>query len=108
MPWRVEILNETVRAELEALPLDMRAKLARILDMMVIIGPQQMREPYVKPLGDKLWEMRMTGRDGIARAIYMLARERRIVILHAFIKKTQRTPRAAIKLAFDRAKEILR
>lgn len=107
MTWRVEILNDTVRAELDALPLDIRAKLTRILDMMVASGPQRMREPHVKPLRDKLWEMRMTGRDGIARAIYMLAHERRIVILHAFMKKTQRTPAAAIRQAAARAKEIL-
>jgi phage-related protein len=67
-----------------------------------------MREPYVKPLGDKLWEMRMRGRDGIARAIYILAHERRIVILHAFVKKTQRTPPRVIRLALARAKALER
>jgi phage-related protein len=75
--------------------------------MMVAIGPQRMREPHVKPLGNKLWEMRMSGRDGIARAIYILATGRRIVILHAFIKKTQKTPAGAIRLALTRAKELL-
>lgn len=74
---------------------------------MVAIGPQRMREPHVKPLGNKLWEMRMSGRDGIARAIYILATGRRIVILHAFIKKTQKTPAGAIRLALTRAKELL-
>ncbi|MBW7849870.1 MAG: type II toxin-antitoxin system RelE/ParE family toxin [Rhodospirillales bacterium] len=107
MTWTVEVLNETVRGELGALPLDIRAKLVRILDMMVTVGPQHMREPHVKPLRNKLWEMRMTGRDGIARAIYVVAHERRIVIVHAFVKKTQRTPPAAIRLAAERAKEIV-
>lgn len=74
---------------------------------MVAVGPQRMREPHVKPLGDKLWEMRMSGRDGIARAIYVLAHERRIVILHAFVKQTQKTPTQAIRLARERAKEVL-
>lgn len=105
--WRVEVLNERVGAEIAALPVDIRAKLAHIEEMMVAIGPQRMREPYVKPLGNKLWEMRMTGKDGIARAIYILASGRRIVILNAFIKKTQKTPPAAIRLAMARAKELL-
>ena len=48
----------------------------------------------------------MSGRDGIARAIYMLAIKRRIVILHAFVKKTQKTPQAAIRLAQKRAREL--
>jgi phage-related protein len=104
--WRVEVLNERVGAEIEALPADIRAKLLHIVEMMTAVGPQRMREPHVKPLGDKLWEMRMSGRDGIARAIYILATGRRIVILHAFMKKTQKTPRGAIRLAEQRAKEL--
>ncbi|MBM3581733.1 MAG: type II toxin-antitoxin system RelE/ParE family toxin [Alphaproteobacteria bacterium] len=106
MAWRVEILNEAVRAELAELPLDMRARLTQIIDLMVSVGPQRVREPYVKHLHDKLWEMRMRGRDGIARAIYLLAHEQRIVILHAFVKKTQKTPPRAIRLALQRAKEL--
>jgi phage-related protein len=106
MPWRVEVLNETVKAELDALPVDIRAKLSRIVELMATFGPQHVREPHVKPLRDKLWEMRMTGRDGIARAIYILASGQRIVIVHAFVKKTQKTPAAALRLALERTKEI--
>lgn len=104
--WRVEVLNDIVWAEIAALPEDVRARLTHIINMMIAIGPERMREPYVKPLRDKLWEMRMSGRDGIARAIYVTARERRIVILHAFMKKTQKTPPRAIRLALARAKEL--
>ncbi len=104
--WRVEVLNEIVRAEIATLPEDIRAKLAHIVEMMAAVGPERMREPHVKPLRDKLWEMRMSGRDGIARAIYVTARGRRIVILHAFVKKTQKTPPQAIRLALARAKEL--
>ena len=66
-----------------------------------------MREPYVKHLEGKLWEMRMKGRDGIARALYVAAAGRRVVVLRAFIKKTQKTPRAEIDLTLQRAKEFL-
>jgi phage-related protein len=104
--WRVEVLNDTVQSEIEALPSDIRIRLAHIVELMEAAGPQRMREPHIKPLGNKLWEMRMSGRDGIARAIYMLAIRRRIVILHAFVKKTRKTPQAAIRLAQKRAKEI--
>jgi phage-related protein len=106
--WRVEVLNETVEAEIAALPLDIRTRLAHIVELMVAVGPQRMREPHVKPLRGRLWEMRMSGRDGIARAIYVLALKRRIVILHAFVKKTQKTPPEAIRLALKRAKELER
>jgi phage-related protein len=104
--WQVEVLDDRIGAEIAALPADIRAKLAHIAEMMVAVGPQWMREPHVKSLGDKLWEMRMSGRDGIARAIYVLAERRRIVIVHAFAKKTQKTPPATIRLALKRAKEL--
>jgi len=104
--WRVEVLNDIVRAEIAALPEDVRAKLTHIVDLMIAVGPERMRQPHVKPLRDKLWEMRMSGRDSIARAIYVTVRGRRIVILHAFVKKTQKTPPQAIRLALMRAKEL--
>jgi phage-related protein len=104
--WQVEVLNDIVRTEIATLPDDIRAKLSHIVDLMIAVGPERMREPHVKPLRGKLWEMRMSGRDGIARAIYMAVHGRRIVILHAFVKKTQKTPPQAIRLALSRAKEL--
>ena len=106
MKWRVEILNRNVMEELDKLPSDMRAKLDRIVHMIEEFGLHKVREPYVKPLRNKLWEMRVKGRDGIARAIYVTIKDRRIVILHAFRKKTQKTPKAAINTALSRMKEL--
>ena len=84
----------------------MRAKLDHIVHLIEELGLHRVREPYVKPLRDKLWEMRVKGRDGIARAIYVTVRERRIVILHAFRKKTRKNPKAAIRTALSRMKEL--
>ena len=106
MQWRVEILNQLVLEELDALPPDMRAKLDHIVHIIEELGLHQVREPYIKPLRDKLWEMRIRGRDGIARAIYVTVQERRLVILHAFIKKTRKTPATAIRTALSRMKEL--
>jgi phage-related protein len=104
--WRVEVLNEVVRAEIAALPQDIRAKLTHIAEMIESVGLARMREPHVKHLRDKLWEMRMNGRDGIARAIYVTAKDRRVVIVHAFTKRTQKTPAQAIWLAHERSREL--
>ena len=104
--WRVEILNQTVVEELESLPRDMRAKLDHIVHLIEELGLHQVREPYVKHLQDKLWEMRVKSQDGIARVIYVTVKDRRIVILHAFRKKTLKTPRAAIRTALSRMKEL--
>ena len=64
------------------------------------------REPLVKHLEGPLWEMRMKGRDGISRAIYVTARGRRVVVLRVFVKKTLKTPSREIELALERAKEV--
>jgi len=105
MTWTVETLDHRVDAELDALPADMRDRFGRIARLLEAFGPQQVREPYVKPLGGKLWEMRMKGRDGIARAAYVAASGRRLVVVHVFVKKTQKTPRAAMETAMRRAEE---
>jgi phage-related protein len=60
----------------------------------------------VKSVGDKLWEMRVTGRDGIARAIYVTATGQRLVIVRIFVKNTQKIPQRELELARQRAKEI--
>jgi phage-related protein len=106
MSWLVSVLNETVEKELSALPTDMRAKLVRIVELIESLGLDKVREPYVKHLQKSLWEMRMSGRDGISRAIYVTASGRRVVIVRAFIKKTQKTPRSEIELALKRAEEL--
>jgi phage-related protein len=106
MTWTVEVLDERVATELDALPVEMRAKFERIVSLITGRGLECIREPYVKHLEGKLWEMRMIGRDGIARAIYVTATGRRVVVLHAFIKKTQKTPAGALATARERAKEV--
>ena len=104
--WAIEALNRTVEQELLALPKDMQARFLRISELLQNFGPQHVGMPYVRPLGDKLWEMRLSGRSGLGRAIYAAASGKRLVVLHAFVKKTQKTPRHAIELARTRMKEI--
>jgi phage-related protein len=105
MRWTVEVLGATVRAELEAQPKDIRVRYLRIVELIESHGLEQIREPYVKHLEGPLWEMRMKGRDGIARAVYVTARGRRVVV-RVFGKKTEKTPRREIELALRRAKEV--
>ena len=104
--WSVETLGTQVDAEILALPKDMQAAFLRLADRIEAVGLERIGQPHVKHLQDKLWEMRLTGRDGIARALYVTAIGRRVIVVHAFVKKTQKTPRGAIELALRRAKEI--
>ena len=106
MKWTVETLNAVVDAELEELPADMLARFHYISQLIEEFGLERVREPHVKHLRGALWEMRMKGKDGISRALYVTAIGRRVVVVRVFIKKTQTVPSQEIELALKRAKEI--
>lgn len=106
MGWSVVTLNATVDAELEELPADLRARFARIAMMIEDCGLDKVGYPHVRHLEGRLWEIRMTGKDGIARALYVTAGDRRVVVVRVFLKKTRKTPRREIELALRRAKEL--
>src|SRR3954465_13043910 len=106
MEWSVVFVDEGIQARLDAMPADIRASFARIVGLIQAYGLERMREPYVKHLEGRLWELRMKGKDGIARAAYVTASGRRVVVVHVFTKKTQKTPRREIRTALRRAKEV--
>lgn len=106
MSWTVGFFSDAALAEVRALPQDMRTKFERIVNMIEAHGLERMREPYVKHVEGKLWEMRLIGSDGIARSLYVTAWGRRVVVLRTFVKKTQKAPRREIELALERAKDV--
>ncbi|MEW6444517.1 MAG: type II toxin-antitoxin system RelE/ParE family toxin [Pseudomonadota bacterium] len=105
MAWKVELIPEA-DAELMATPPDIRARFLHIAGLLQDFGPQHVGMPHIRPLEGKLWEMRMTGRDGIARAVYVARVGQRLTVLHVFSKKTQKTPRRAIDTALERMKRL--
>lgn len=105
--WLGEWKSSTKRSpKIAALPADMQARFLRLAERISSVGLESLSEPHVKHLEGKLWELRLTGRDGIARALYITAIGRRVVVVRAFVKKTQKTPRSEIELALQRAKEV--
>ena len=102
MLWTVETLNHLVDAEIEALPPLLNARLIRLMEMVENIGLERMREPHVKHIEGKIWELRAKAAEGIARA----TTGRRVIILHAFVKKSDKTPRGALETTHNRMKEV--
>lgn len=101
--WTV-VIHPQAEPELGALPADMKARFLRVAELLEDLGPQQVGLPHVRPLENKLWEMRLRlrGRDGIARAVYAAISGQRLIVLHVFVKETQATPRKAIEMALGR------
>ena len=64
MDWIVELLDDRVREEFDTLPLDMKARFRRIVELIQGHGLERVREPHVLHLEGALWEMRMKGKDG--------------------------------------------
>lgn len=105
MGWTVETVS-AVDAEIEALPAELRARLIRLLETVENVGLEALREPHVKHLDGKLWELRVRAEGGIARGIYVTAAGRRVVVLHVFVKKSRKTPRRALATARERMKRM--
>ena len=84
----------------------MQARFRRIVELIQGYGLEQVHEPHVKHLEGLLWEMRMKSKDGIARAVYVTAKGRRVVVVRVFVNKTQKTVRRAIEIALQRAEEV--
>ena len=85
--------------------MDVVADYARIVELLIEHGPN-LRLPHSRAFGGGLFELRPRGKSGIGRAFYCFLVGQRVVVLHAFIKKSQQTPEQEIKLARKRMKEI--
>lgn len=104
--WELVILNEVVEQEILDLTTDLQTKFLRITELLIKLGPNNVSMPHIKHIEDKLWEIRLNGKVNIARSIYFLGHKKKIVILHTFVKKTQKTPKKALQTAKQRMREI--
>ena len=104
--WTVETLNAVVDAEIGGLPADLRARLARLAELIEAVGIEALPRDAAKHLEGKLWELRVSAATGISRATYVTAAGRRVVIVRVFMKKSQKTPLTELRIAQARAKEV--
>ena len=105
MPYQIGYFHPRVLAEIESWPVDVLADYARLAELLAEHGPS-LRLPHSRAFGDGLFELRPRGRSGIGRALYCFLLGKRIVVVHAFIKKTQETPDKELTLARKRVKEL--
>ncbi len=95
-----------VDAELSSLPADMRARLVRVAELIETMSLPNVREPHVRHIRGPIWEIRLKGKTGIARALYVTAKAQRVVVVRVFVKKSEKTPPSEMALALQRAREL--
>ncbi|TVR02886.1 MAG: type II toxin-antitoxin system RelE/ParE family toxin [Desulfovibrionales bacterium] len=104
--WLVEFLNDTVEAEFDSFPVEVKAKTVHISNLIREFGLPNIGMPYVKHVQDKIWEIRAAGKSEQGRCLYVATVGKRVVILRCFLKKTQKLPRKELAIALNRAKEL--
>jgi phage-related protein len=107
MPWVVDTWGKAVDKEIEDFGPDLKAKLARFRLLIETYGPDALGMPHARPLKKGLWELRLGGKNQIGRVIYVSMAGKRVVILGAFVKKTQKIPDREIDVAWERAKRLM-
>lgn len=80
------------------------AKISSYIELLKTDGPY-LKPPYMKKLQDKLYELRISGKIAV-RLLYTI-KGGEYYLLHAFKKKTRKTPAREIKIALDRIREIV-
>ncbi len=105
MDYTIEYYSEEVSESILALPDTLAARYIVLTRRMAAVG-SNLGPPHTQAFGDGLFELRLKGAEGIARVFYCTLMGRRVMMLHSFIKKTQKTPAREIEVARKRMKEV--
>jgi len=103
--WSVAFYSQRLEAEILALPAGLVARFLRYAERMEVFGPD-LGMPHTRAMGDGLFELRLKAAEGIGRVFYCTLIGKRIVFLHQFLKKTDKTPPKELKIARQRIKEL--
>lgn len=105
MAFTLVYFNDRIKDEIEGWPVGILADYARLVELLMELGPD-LRMPHSRAMGGGLFELRPRGREGIGRALYCYVTGKRVVALHAFVKKTKSTPVRDARIARKRMKEV--
>jgi len=105
LDFEIRYYSEAVQEQILDLPDTLAARYIVLTRRMTAVGPN-LGEPHTKAMGEGLFELRLKGAEGIARVFYCGLIGRRIVMLHSFVKKSDRTPRRELEVAHVRMKKV--
>ncbi len=105
MDWKIEYFSGAVQSEILALPSGLLARYIHLTDRMIGFGPN-LGAPHTRAMNKGLFELRLKATEGISRVFFFVRTGQRIVMLHQFVKKTQKTPPKELEIARRRMKEL--
>ena len=105
--WTIQYFSTRVRQDIEELPPGLLARYLRLAELWQEFGAN-LGMPHTRALRDGLFELRVKSKEGIARVFYCTVIEHKIVVLHSFVKKTQKTPLKELQIARVRLQEVKR
>ncbi|MGR8999721.1 MAG: type II toxin-antitoxin system RelE/ParE family toxin [Gammaproteobacteria bacterium] len=105
MTWEITFYDEKLQNELLQLPVGLLAKFLHYLERIEIHGAN-LGMPHTRAMGDGLFELRIKAEEGISRIFYCTIKCKKVVLLHHFIKKSNKTPAKDLKLAKIRLVEV--
>ena len=106
MEWDIKYYNQSVEESILHLPDGLLARYLRLTDLMEALG-SNLGMPHTKLVEKNLFELRLKSKEGIARVFYCAKIGKKIIMLHMFIKKTQKIPKKELRVATERLKEVL-
>jgi phage-related protein len=105
MEWEIVYYGEDVQGVLLDFPAGIQARYIHLTQRMLAFGPD-LGMPHTRALGKGLFELRMKSKEGIGRVFFCTLASQRIMMLHAFMKKSAKTPAKELKIARARLKEV--
>jgi phage-related protein len=105
MNWNIQYFNSDIESKILSLPNGLLARYLRLTDMMIVHG-SNLGLPHTKSLSNGLFELRLKSKEGIGRVFYCTKVGKNIVMLHSFVKKSQKIPKNEMDIALKRLREV--
>lgn len=104
MVWKVAFYT-SAEDEILAMPPKIQARMIKLLELIELHGAN-LGPPHTESMGDGLFDIRAKGKEGIGRGLFCYLKGKNILVLRAFVKKSNKTPKKEIELARNRMKEV--
>lgn len=105
MEWEIVYYSEDLQQAILGFPAGLQARYIHLTERMLTFGPD-LGMPHTQAMGKGLFELRLKSKEGIGRVFFCILPARRIMMLHAFVKKSAKTPAKELKIARNRMREV--